>query len=228
MGNADLDYWTKRLQIEALTPAARDGRAQVLLCATDSKFKGIRFRELSFSVFVDRHSESSADAAFLIHAFNSVRFFAWVERACFSTPYHHAQIEVDVGLPASFQARDDGVPLISVAMSAASMPIERKPSRIGPEGFDGPLFLPGDDKRRGTAGKFFMAKLSGETEIYPFLSSPDYHDGTATSDIVTVHPSADHPALQSLVDSQFMPREWHIRRDATHMKSKTVRRSMLE
>src|ERR1700722_18290838 len=84
LGTADLAYWEDRLRRENLLPAERDGQAQLLIIATDSKYMGVRFRELSFSVLVS-WSEGGVpqDAAYLVRAFNSFRFFALCERVLF-------------------------------------------------------------------------------------------------------------------------------------------------
>jgi hypothetical protein len=49
---------------ENLLPADCDGQAKILIVAADSKFMGVRFRELSFSVLVCRQEKGSwQDAA---------------------------------------------------------------------------------------------------------------------------------------------------------------------
>ena len=58
LGSADLGFWAERLRGEGLTPVEHAGRARVLVVACDSKFFGVRFRELSFSVFVRRPNAS--------------------------------------------------------------------------------------------------------------------------------------------------------------------------
>ena len=125
LGSADLGFWAERLRGEGLTPVEHAGRARVLVVACDSKFFGVRFRELSFSVFVHRPDASgrvgrpapSADAAFLVQAFNSSRFFAWSERTWFSTPYRHGMIDVNVGLPAAMRLGLEGQTVFSAVMS---------------------------------------------------------------------------------------------------------------
>src|ERR1700684_3828126 len=86
LGAADIAYWADRLRPERLTPAEADGRAGVMLAAISSRFFGVRFRELSLSVLV-RPPEvgDGRNAAFLVHAFNTSRFFAFCERVFFST-----------------------------------------------------------------------------------------------------------------------------------------------
>ena len=258
LGSADLGFWAERLRVEGLTPVEHAGLARVLVVACDSKFFGVRFRELSFSVFVRRPDVSEgSDAAFLVQAFNSSRFFAWSERTWFSTPYRHGVIDVDVGLPAAMRLGLEGQTVFSAVMSADSNTQTREPSRsggsrVGPAalrragppddnviddggpaleaslshttgrepsrsgigGFAGPVFLPGNTRGKGTSRRLFFAKVEGETQAYPFLST----------DTLTLRPSAGSPILQALIDSHFVVDEWLIRRDAVHAKSKTFRR----
>lgn len=212
LGSADLGFWAERLRSEGLTPVEHAGRARVLVVACDSKFFGVRFREMSFSVFVRWPDASEgSDAAFLVQAFNSSRFFAWSERTWFSTPYRHGMINVDVGLPASMRLGLEGQTVFSVVMVADS---HRTPSRSGVEGFAGPIFLPRGTREKTTSGRLFFAKIEGETQAYPFQ----------TTDTLTISPSADCPILRALIDSHFVAHEWLIRRDAVHAKSKTFRR----
>ena len=247
LGSADLGFWAERLRGEGLTPVEHAGRARVLVVACDSMFFGVRFRELSFSVFVRRPNASEgSDAAFLVQAFNSSRFFAWSERTWFSTPYRHGMIDVDVGLPAAMRLGLEGQTIFSAVMSeesgrrvgpaafrragpqennviedggpaleaGLSHPTGREPSRSGVEGFDGPIFLPGSTRGKGTSGRLFFAKIEGETQAYPF----------SATDTLTLSPSSGSPILQALIDSHFVVDEWLIRGDATHAKSKTFRR----
>ncbi len=267
LGSADLGYWAERLRVEGLTPVEHASRARVLVVACDSKFFGVRFRELSFSFFVRRPDASEgsdagqfgsrfgwhaltrawktaiqratpfddsgtchpnqpasegSDAAFLVQAFNSSRFFAWSERTWFSTPYRHGMIDVDVGLPATMRLGLEGQTVFSAVMSVDSRHAAgsgdprraREPIRCGVEGWNGPVFLPGCTRGKATSGRLFFAKMEGESQVYPFSST----------DTLTLRPSSGSPILQALIDSHFVVDEWLIRRDATHAKSKTFRR----
>src|SRR6476469_7784917 len=102
LGAADLPFWTDRLKAESLLPAERHRKAQVMIVAADLKFMGIRFRELSISVLVrETENAAPADAAFLLGAWNTSRFFAFCERMFFSTPYVHGDVRVCASVPAS-------------------------------------------------------------------------------------------------------------------------------
>src|SRR5438874_1258263 len=78
LGKADLAFWKDRLLKEDLRPAESCGQAQLLFIAANSKYMGVRFRELSFSVLVARlEAGVRQDAAYLVRAFNSCRLFAF-------------------------------------------------------------------------------------------------------------------------------------------------------
>jgi hypothetical protein len=216
LGSADLAFWQDRLRGEDLTPCNASGRARLLLSAPDLKFKGIRFRELSICALVSGHDDpSTEDGAFLAHAFNSNRFFAFCERTFFSTPYHHGHIEVESKLPASFRVSHRGEVVLHAAMRADSTDTARSPFRTAVEGFKGPVFLPRPGGTRNRPGKYFYARIDGLTQAYRF---------DRTDDVFTLRPSAGVPVLNWLAESQFEPTEWLIRNDATHGKSQTFRR----
>ncbi len=90
--------------------------------------------------------------------------------------------------------------------------LAREPPRRGEEGWEGPVFLP--ESRRGKG--LFFARIRGHTQAYPFLPGKDS---------VTIRPSPDSEVLQALVDSHFVAKEWVVREDAMHAKSKTYKRA---
>ncbi|MBL9122842.1 MAG: hypothetical protein JNG90_04365, partial [Planctomycetaceae bacterium] len=99
-GRADLAYWTSELAAQQLHPQAADGWAQLWITATESRFFEIRFRELTISVIVDSVPPAAADnGVYLVSAFNSVGWFAWVERNLFGAPYSSADISVSHEVP---------------------------------------------------------------------------------------------------------------------------------
>lgn len=210
VGDADYATWKRRLSADALRPTMVDGRAQLLISAVDARFMGIRFRELSLSVFVSQHGDDRRDGAFLMHAFNSVRFFAWVERTMFRTPYWPARLEVSCQ-PASFTAAQGGRTLIEARRAAKAVP--DLPLWVGEDGWEGPIYLPA--RFEGDSGSMFYGKIGGRTQVHPF--GPD--------DVLRMLPTEGNGALQWFVDSDFTPREWHIRESARHGKSKTVPRA---
>ncbi len=215
-GSADLAFWRERLAKEGVFPAEVAGLASLLICAAEARFMGLTFRELSISVFVSRtRSGATRDGAFLVHAFNSNRFFAFVERTLFQTPYHHGRVVVDVELPAKAEVTLAGEAVLRMEMDRGEVAAGRIPLRDELDGFEGPIFLPGAPVGKPIQGRLFFGKLNGSTQVFPFLSSDSLH----------IRPTANCPVLQWLVDSRFTGEEWSIRRDATHGKSKTTRRT---
>jgi hypothetical protein len=218
LGTADLAFWKDRLLKEELLPAESDGKAQVLIIAADSKYLGVRFRELSVCVLVSRPEENlPKDAAFLVRAFNSCWFFAVCERVFFSTPYYHGDVRVSAALPMSIHLVKKEEIVFAAEMGADRPALGREPLRCGEDGWDGPVFLP-RGRRRGRQGKLFIARLLGYTRTYTFLPG---------TDSLTIRPWPDSAVLQALRDSQFVAKEWIIREDATHSKSKTYKRAYL-
>jgi hypothetical protein len=217
LGTADLAFWKNRLLEEELLPAESEGQAQLLIIAADSKYLGVRFRELSFSVVVSRPEEGTRqDAAYLVRAFNSCRLFAFCERVFFSTPYSHGDVRVSASLPASMHLAQKGEGVFAAAMGADASGLGREPSRCGEGRWEGPVFLPESRRRTGRQGKVFVARLRGHTRTYPFLPG---------TDSVAIRPAPDSEILQALGDSHFRAKEWIVREDATHAKSKTYKRA---
>ncbi len=67
-------------------------------------------------------------------------------------------------------------------------------------------------RRFASCSKYFVAKVSGATVVYPFDN---------TLDTISINSTADHEFLRMLAESNFTGREWSIRTDAKHAKSKT-------
>lgn len=222
LGSADLSYWNDRLLAEELTPAENGGRAQIMIVAAESKYMGLSFRELSISVLVARPGkEPTGNAAYLLQAFNSRWFFAFCERAFFSTPYDHGDVQVNTKQPIGLRLlQRQQIAFAAEMNSRVASPRETNSHRE--EGFEGPIFLPrsGHQNQANLSrnGKWFWAQLRGNTQRYPFVSSEDS---------LTICPSEGLPVLKSLRDSHFTATEWVIREDATHAKSKTYSRQAL-
>jgi hypothetical protein len=216
LGTADLAFWRDRLLKEDLIPAESDGQAQLLIVAAEMKFMGVRFRELSYSVRVCPQEEGNRqDGAYLVHAFNSRRFFAFCERVLFSTPYYHGDVRVSASFPASIHLVKKGDVAFRAEMRADIPAPAREPSRRGEDGWEGPVFLPESRRGKGRLGNLFFVRIRGHTQSYPFLPALDS---------VTFKPTPDSQVLQAFLDSHFVAKEWAIREDATHAKSKTYRR----
>ena len=210
LGTADLRFWQDRLRSEKLCPIECDGKAQILISAVDARFKGLRFQELSVSIAAGPVDGSAERAGYyLARAFNSRRLFAWVERRMFSTPYYHARVEVDCGLPASIDVAEGNRILLSARMTSDGA--GRVPLRSGDECWEGPIFLPRSQRRADGQGKWFFATIGGHTQTYAF----------AGSDALTLNPHGRHEIFQWLIDSDFKAGKWIIRENATHARSKT-------
>jgi hypothetical protein len=218
VGTADLDFWTDQLHDEELIPIANvEGQAQVLIIAADAAFMGLPFREVSFSVVVQHpDGEQRGDASFLMRAFNSRRFFAWCERAFFSTPYYFGDIRQVTTSPAAIHLVDQDEGEFRAEMRDDVNGSDRVRSRCQVEGWHGPVFLPQAGTGRGGPGKMFFARLHGETRAFPFQSGQDS---------LSLSPGRNSKVLKALVDSRFAATEWLVREDATHAKSKTFQRS---
>jgi hypothetical protein len=215
LGTADAAFWNDYLAVHGHRAAERDGRAQIKIIAADGRFAGIRFRELSVSVVIsNREDRPGREAAFLIQAFNSSRAFAFCERAFFATPYVHGNVRVSVSSPVCIGlVGNEQVLFIAEMQSGRPLPLPT-PSYCGDQQWEGPVFLP--DARHGTGRdpRLFYARISGYTRTYPFDSS---------ADSLTIVPSERSLGLQALIDSRFAAREWAVREDATHCKSKTYK-----
>lgn len=217
LGAADLAFWKDRLLKEDILPAESGGQAQLLITAANAKYMGVRLRELSISVLVSRLGAGvRQDAAYLVRAFNSCRLFAFCERVFFSIPYYHSDIRVSASLPASMHLVKKGEVVFAAEMGADSSGPGREPSHCGKDRWDGPVFLPRGRRGEGRLGKLFVARLRGYTRTYPFLPG---------TDSVTIGPSPESEFLQAMRDSHFVAKEWVVREDATHAKSKTFKRA---
>jgi hypothetical protein len=213
LGTSDPAYWKDRLAGEEVIPTDFSARAHVLVSGIESRFMGVRFREISICVFAHRDEAGvRRNGLFLAQAFNSSRFFAIVERVKFSTPYRYGRIRIDVALPASITLSEGSDVALRVAMADDSPASQREPLRVGDDGWEGPIFLPRKRRGRRAAGKWFLAKVGGHTRVYPFLPSRD---------AVTVGPGRSGDALPWISESGFSGQEWSIREDSAHGRTKT-------
>jgi hypothetical protein len=214
VGSADLYYWKERLEHVGLDPAEREGRAAMMIVAAEGKFLGVRFRELSISVEVVPPADVSR-SALLLHAFNSVRFFAFCERTFFSTPYQHADVRITHSLPAAVGVIQNGIAVFQAQMQDVAPPAARTPFRQGDEEWEGWVILPQVSRVRRTQGKMFFARLRGQTQVYRFLPE---------ADTLKLEPQSEKDVFSDLVRSHFVAHQWVVRANATHAKSKTYRR----
>jgi hypothetical protein len=210
-GEALVDPWKTEFAALGLQLALSNDRVPMMLSATSAKFRGMRFREFSISVLA-REDETGTEGWYLALAFNSSRFFAWVERTMFSTPYYFGAIDVTAVDPARVHVSAGNG---SIGVSMASSGTGRRPTRSGPESWEGPLFLPTRSKASTAQRKWFYARLSGNADVYAFASGQDK---------VTIAPAPQWPALGKLASADFQGTEWLLRTSALHAKSHTYER----
>jgi hypothetical protein len=181
----------------------------MMIVAADAAFMGIRFREVSVSVLARGTGMAAGlEGAYLVHAWNSRRLFAWCERVLFKTPYSRGDVAVTAAVPASVHLRWRGEERFAAEMLEA--PEDQGQAVQG--GWGGPVFLPG--RGRGPADqKVFFVRLAGATWTYPFRE--------AAEDRWSISSTGSDDPLGAVIESRFAPAEWAIRPDATHSKSKT-------
>ena len=204
---ADWAYWQDRLQGEAVLPFKQNGKARIMISATELHSMGRRTNEITVGLIVSESaSADSPDALYLVHAFNSSRVFAWIERAFFATPYYRGRIQLDAQVPVKIRLEDSAGMVLQAQMVA-----QAPPDSCGEELWQGKIYLPRGEANAQRAGKYFVAKLGGLTEIYAF----------APTDTLQWNPRPEYPVFQWLRESNLTGREWRIRTDATHARSKT-------
>ncbi|MCC7358477.1 MAG: hypothetical protein IT317_03320 [Anaerolineales bacterium] len=210
LGTADYGFWAAHLAGTGLAPLRVDGAAALSLGATDLTWAGRRFNESIIALSVARAAAPETPAGvYLVHAFNSRRALAFMERLLFRTPYYLAAIELPNPPPARWAVRDPaGGELLAAAGSAV------RPVAATNEAWEGVIHLPRRVAAPQGLGDYFYARLAGPGERYDFLPAADTFRAT---------PSAASPALGWLRASGFTPREWRYRLAATHAKSASFR-----
>lgn len=213
---ADLGFWKRELSPQGLAPVERGGAASLLIGANAARFAGFRFQELALAVEVEPDLNSGlAREAFLWQGFTSRRFFAWVERNRFRTPYRHAAIRVSGGPSAGFEVGIAGRPQLRAAMAAAAGADgdpARAPLRIGDEPWSGRIHLPaGADGPR----RCFFARLEGAARVFTF---------DAARDAFELAPPPRPAAFELLDASGAVGKEWLVRAAGVHARSRTVLR----
>lgn len=198
IGSANLDFWNQYLADKPYQAFDNKGFAEITIAATELIWKGFQFNELTITLAIAKKNTSIQEVSvFLIHAFNSNRFFAFCERVFFSTPYYFGKINLSENLPCRMSLEN----LFEAKMSGG----ERQINQVE-DNWEGAVFLP---KNRGE--KYFIAKLTGESQVCPFDES----------DKIELKSDADHLIFDSLIKSDFTGKEWRMRSNAFHAKSKT-------
>jgi hypothetical protein len=213
---ADLTFWQEKLRPQQLCPIERDGKAQLLIIAADARFKGIRFKEVSFSILASaREADGSRQGAYLLRAFNSRRFFAFCERRFFATPYDHGDVQINLSTPVSIQLAVADQIMFRVAMiDDPAMTPPRTCALAEEDGWEGPVYLP-NPRQKSQSGRFLFARVRGLTKTYSFQ-----HE-----DVCSIKRGL--PIFDALADSRVAPTEWQVRENAAHAKSKTYKWSAL-
>ena len=210
LGAAELSWWRDHLTGEELEPVEVDGHAQVLVTGLDAKWMGIPFRDLSVAVAARCQSGLTETGFFFARAFSSSRFFAGVERWWFHTPYlFRADLQVELGNPAAI--RLGGQPSVDLFAELGPREPSAEPAPAQEMGYTGPLFLPkGRDRTRR---RWLMVQIHGLTSTFDFDAARDRFE---------LGPECPDPILAGLRASQFRGIQWHLRRNATHARSKTL------
>lgn len=214
-GKANLSYWTAKLKSERLVPIEQDGWAQVSIIGVNSKYMGIKFREVLFSIAVqDENQANSAPGAYLLQAYNTSGLLTWCEQTFFSVPYAQEECDVRTPLPPKIRVSRQDVEIFRAEMASFEGGDPREPIRSGIENWSAQIFIP--NPKGGPPAKWFQAQIEGETKVYAFETGKDF---------LGIDPSRMCPPLRLLVDSDFTPTEWHVRHSSSHFKSKTYRRT---
>lgn len=207
LGHADAATFRDLLAPEGLHPTVRDGKAEVLVGAFDSRFMGLAFREAIVTVYTcARAGGSERDGAFLLQGFNSRSPFAWVERVMNRSPYVAASIAVDAnGASSSMAIAVAGAPIFEASMEAEG---RAEPARTEDTPWTGPVHLPS----RGGKREMFLVELQGALQVHAFAPGRDrLRIGRAVSADVS----------GALAECGFEAKEWWIRPSARHSKTKT-------
>lgn len=203
LANADLTYWRENLKNEGFVPYDDNGKAELMISSADLVWKGMRSQEVSVCINVCCNNKNKPDGYFLIHAFNSSRLFAFIERNVFHTPYYYGQIRILDQIPVSVVVSTNEETVLAIHMSE-----NRLPERVETRQWDGPVFLPRPQGKKNDKGKLFFARISGLTDVYSYQPS---------SDLIRLQGLE----LQMLRESGLAGKEWQIRKNAAHAKSKT-------
>ncbi len=210
-GTADLTWWRDHLANEDLEPIEEDSCAVVMLAGLDAKWMGLPLREIAVIVAA-RCKHKLVEPGFLLaSAFNASRFMVFFERHWFHTPYtRRPDQRVTVGATSSICLGNQPMPDVFAELGP------RAPSeRLVPQeemGLTGPLVIPRVKDR--TRRAWFMVSIKGLTSTFDF--DPD-------RDRFELGPKTTAPIFDDLRDSQFRPKQWYVRKRATHARGKTCK-----
>ena len=207
IANADLSYWRDHLRNDGFVPYVDNGKAELMISSADLKWKSMRSQEVSVSVKICCNDKNEPDGYFLLHAFNSSRLFAFIERIFFHTPYYYGRIAVSAEHPVSVVVDEKEQNLMML-----HIPENRLPDKTENKDWNGPIFLPFQPGKKADQRKLFFAKIGGLTRVYSFQPS---------TDLIRLQRAKKHPVIQMLQESNLTGKEWQVRNNASHAKSKT-------
>lgn len=151
------------------------------------------------------------NAACLLRAFNSNRFFAFCERTFFSTPYYSAKCEISLD-PVKIGVENQNGILFSAQIGSIG---DRRSENPDDDGWYGSIAIPPKKPGKGKY-KYFVAKISGKTTTFEFDESKD---------TLIIKKDSGVAELSQIVESGFKVNQWIIRESANHAKSKTYTRT---
>lgn len=205
-GEADFEFWKKLLEPKGYLPSEKNGKAQIIVSATELEWKGIRFNEFIINIVISPQIKGQKrDCFYLIQAFNSSSILALSERLFFSTPYNFGKIILRNEFPVLLRLILKEKELFHCKINSKyseSIPSMEKHSIF--------VFLPNGTRHKK---KYFIAYISGETIFFPFEKEQD---------ILKIVTSVKYPVFGWLIDSKFIARDVVIRKNALHKKSKTM------
>lgn len=203
IGSAALDFWNGQLKGKPFQAfQAASSCAEITIAATELVWKGFRFNELTISLAIAGQDDAQKQIGYLLlYALSSNRFFAFCERTFFSTPYHFGKTNLRETTPCLISAQLNNQNVLKATMSHSARPVTEEN-----ESWEGAIFLP-----RARSEKYFIGKLSGKSKICSFMETDRIEIQSNTKDIV----------FDLLATSDFTGKEWRMRSQAFHAKSKT-------
>lgn len=206
-GIGDLAFWQQYLHVLPLIPYALNGTAHMIISATEFVWQRIPVQEFVLSLVVALPHDPATPAGFyLVHAFNSSRLLALIERVFFQTPYIYGQTHSTAVPPASITLTTTQRTVLQASMSPNTML-----SQHTDEPWEGRIFLPVQAPGKQRAQPYFFAKFTGACAIYPWTDA----------DTLTLIPDQSNPVCACLHASHFQATEWRLHTNATHARSKT-------
>jgi len=203
-GSAKLNFWKEHLKNFDFYPYVENRKAVIIISAINSKFKGIKFSELSVSLKISFAQNGKGDDGFyLFQAYNNVRLFSFIERKIFKTPYYTGKIILNNNIPPKLTLTANGLVILEFEMGN-----KKTLNEVKVEQHEFKILLPGNGEKN-----YFHANLEGMT--YSFNFTPN--------DKIIINENAEG-VWKLLKESGYTPLTWKIRNDSIHRKTKTFTR----